>query len=108
MQDSDAIEAELGPVGVGSASPAQAGCAAARVRKMGPARAVVGDQTHEGARRHAHDFPSIAEKGLAAAICYGDIAPSAPRALHMPSHIFTRGLLVHLWIPKFAPEDVAK
>src|SRR5437763_16849009 len=27
-------------------------------------------------------------------MCYADIAPSAPHALHMPSHIFTR---VGLW-----------
>jgi hypothetical protein len=43
---------------------------------------------------HAYDYPSIADKGLAAAMCYADIAPSAPHALHMPSHIFTR---VGLW-----------
>src|SRR5262249_10021473 len=36
----------------------------------------------------------VADKGLAAAMCYADIAPSAPHALHMPSHIFTR---VGLW-----------
>lgn len=30
------------------------------------------------------------EKGLNAAKRYADIAPSAPHALHMPSHIFTR------------------
>jgi tetratricopeptide (TPR) repeat protein len=39
---------------------------------------------------HAYDYPPIADKGLAAALCYADIAPSAPHALHMPSHIFTR------------------
>ena len=39
---------------------------------------------------HAYDFPVIAEKGLAAARLYAKIAPSAPHALHMPSHIFTR------------------
>src|SRR6266566_454902 len=43
---------------------------------------------------HAYDYPPIADKGLAAAMCYADIAPSAPHALHMPSHIFTR---VGLW-----------
>src|SRR5258708_5091511 len=43
---------------------------------------------------HAYDYPSVADKGLAAAMCYADIAPSAPHALHMPSHIFTR---VGLW-----------
>jgi tetratricopeptide (TPR) repeat protein len=39
---------------------------------------------------HAFDSPQLAEHGLAAARRYADIAPSAPHALHMPSHIFTR------------------
>ncbi|HEY7317917.1 MAG TPA: hypothetical protein VIE89_10110, partial [Candidatus Binatia bacterium] len=39
---------------------------------------------------HAYDYPPIAEKGLNAARRYAEIAPSAPHALHMPSHIFTR------------------
>ncbi len=39
---------------------------------------------------HAFDSPQLAEHGLSAARRYADIAPSAPHALHMPSHIFTR------------------
>ena len=39
---------------------------------------------------HAFDAPAIAENGVDAARRYADIAPSAPHALHMPSHIFTR------------------
>ncbi len=39
---------------------------------------------------HSYDYPPIAEKGLTAAKRYSEIAPSAPHALHMPSHIFTR------------------
>jgi tetratricopeptide (TPR) repeat protein len=39
---------------------------------------------------HSYDYPPIAERGLAAARRYAGIAPSAPHALHMPSHIFTR------------------
>jgi tetratricopeptide (TPR) repeat protein len=39
---------------------------------------------------HSYDFPPIAGKGLNAARRYADIAPSAPHAQHMPSHIFTR------------------
>jgi predicted Zn-dependent protease len=39
---------------------------------------------------HSYDYPPIAEKGLDAARRYAEIAPSAPHALHMPSHIFTR------------------
>ena len=39
---------------------------------------------------HSYDAPPLAEKGLAAARRYAGIAPAAPHALHMPSHIFTR------------------
>ncbi len=39
---------------------------------------------------HGYDFPPVAEKGLAAAKAYADIAPWVPHALHMPAHIFTR------------------
>jgi hypothetical protein len=39
---------------------------------------------------HAYDNQELASKGLAAARAYASIAPSAPHALHMPSHIFTR------------------
>ncbi len=52
---------------------------------------------HPGAAHyliHAYDYPALADKGLPAAKGYADIAPSAPHALHMPSHIFTR---VGLW-----------
>jgi tetratricopeptide (TPR) repeat protein len=39
---------------------------------------------------HATDNPSMATLGLDAARRYASIAPAAPHALHMPSHIFTR------------------
>ena len=39
---------------------------------------------------HAFDAPPIAGEGLVAAQRYAEIAPAAPHALHMPSHIFTR------------------
>jgi Tfp pilus assembly protein PilF len=39
---------------------------------------------------HLYDYPAIAHKGLDAARRYAGIAPAAPHALHMPSHIFTR------------------
>lgn len=39
---------------------------------------------------HLYDYPPIAAKGLDAAKRYAQIAPDAPHALHMPSHIFTR------------------
>jgi tetratricopeptide (TPR) repeat protein len=39
---------------------------------------------------HSYDAPPIAAQGVPAARRYADIAPDAPHALHMPSHIFTR------------------
>ena len=39
---------------------------------------------------HAYDHPPLAPKALEAARKYATIAPSAPHALHMPSHTFTR------------------
>jgi tetratricopeptide (TPR) repeat protein len=39
---------------------------------------------------HACDTPSLAQDGLAAAKHYGEIASSAPHAVHMPGHIFAR------------------
>ncbi|HEY6413344.1 MAG TPA: hypothetical protein VIX42_06640 [Edaphobacter sp.] len=39
---------------------------------------------------HAYDNAELAPKGLPAARAYALIAPSAPHALHMPSHIFTQ------------------
>jgi hypothetical protein len=43
---------------------------------------------------HACDHPPLAARALDAARRYAKIAPSAPHALHMPSHTFTR---VGLW-----------
>jgi tetratricopeptide (TPR) repeat protein len=43
---------------------------------------------------HAYDKPQLAQLGLPAARRYAQIAPAAPHALHMPSHIFAR---VGLW-----------
>ena len=39
---------------------------------------------------HSYDFPPLAERALPAAKRYREVAPSAPHALHMPSHTFTR------------------
>ena len=39
---------------------------------------------------HATDGPQMAREGLAAARRYAAIAPAAPHALHMPSHIYAR------------------
>ncbi|MGC2552299.1 MAG: hypothetical protein WA437_18700 [Candidatus Sulfotelmatobacter sp.] len=43
---------------------------------------------------HACDKPQLAQLGLPAARRYAQVAPAAPHALHMPSHIFAR---VGLW-----------
>ncbi len=43
---------------------------------------------------HAYDKPQLAELGIPAARRYAQIAPAAPHAVHMPSHIFAR---VGLW-----------
>jgi tetratricopeptide (TPR) repeat protein len=39
---------------------------------------------------HCYDNPVLAEKGLAAARMYAEIAPASAHAQHMPSHLFTR------------------
>src|SRR5262245_6120400 len=39
---------------------------------------------------HSYDVPALAGRALDAARRYANIAPSAPHALHMPSHTFTR------------------
>lgn len=39
---------------------------------------------------HTYDTSDMAKQGLPAARRYAQIAPSAPHALHMPSHIFAR------------------
>jgi len=43
---------------------------------------------------HAYDYPSLADKGIAAARRYAEIAPAVPHARHMPSHIYS---MVGLW-----------
>jgi tetratricopeptide (TPR) repeat protein len=43
---------------------------------------------------HAYDFPPLADKGIDAARRYASIAPAAPHARHMPSHIYS---MVGLW-----------
>ena len=43
---------------------------------------------------HSYDFPTIALRGVPAANKYAKIAPSAPHAQHMPSHIYS---MVGMW-----------
>lgn len=63
---------------------------------------------HPGAAHyliHAYDSAELAPRGLAAARAYSKIAPSAPHALHMPSHIFTR---LGLWDDSIASNLAAR
>jgi len=51
------------------------------------------EPTHPGLAHyiiHAYDVPALAARAFVAAQRYTVIAPDAPHALHMPSHIFTR------------------
>src|SRR5262245_11795191 len=43
---------------------------------------------------HAYDYPPLADKGIESARRYAGIAPAAPHARHMPSHIYS---MVGLW-----------
>lgn len=54
---------------------------------------------------HAYDSAELAPRGLVAARAYSKIAPSAPHALHMPSHIFTR---LGLWDDSIASNLAAR
>ena len=54
---------------------------------------------------HAYDNVELASRGLPAAREYSKIASSAPHALHMPSHIFTR---LGLWEDSIASNVAAR
>jgi tetratricopeptide (TPR) repeat protein len=43
---------------------------------------------------HAYDYPPLAQKGIKIAQLYARIAPAAPHARHMPSHIYS---VVGMW-----------
>ena len=45
---------------------------------------------------HSYDFAPIAQRGIPAANKYKKIAPAAPHAQHMPSHIYS---MVGMWEP---------
>jgi tetratricopeptide (TPR) repeat protein len=62
--------------------------AAAVLEKLYP-----GQPNHPGITHyiiHTYDTPALADRAVEAARRYAGIAPSAPHALHMPSHTFTR------------------
>jgi tetratricopeptide (TPR) repeat protein len=54
---------------------------------------------------HDYDSTELASRGLGPARAYSKIAPSAPHALHMPSHIFTR---LGLWKDSVASNIAAR
>jgi len=53
---------------------------------------------------HAYDYPPLAEKGIGIAREYARIAPAAPHARHMPSHIYS---MVGLWEESIASNRAA-
>jgi predicted negative regulator of RcsB-dependent stress response len=54
---------------------------------------------------HACDNAEMASRGVKAARVYAQIAPSAPHALHMPSHIYTR---LGMWQDSIASNTAAR
>ena len=54
---------------------------------------------------HAYDNAEMATQGVEAARIYAQIAPSAPHALHMPSHIYTR---LGMWPESIASNTAAR
>jgi len=53
---------------------------------------------------HSYDFPPLADRGLSAARKFGDVASSAPHALHMPSHIYS---MLGMWQESIASNRAA-
>jgi hypothetical protein len=45
---------------------------------------------------HSYDFAPVAQRGIPAANKYAKVAPAAPHAQHMPSHIYS---MVGMWQP---------
>lgn len=83
----------------GSARQERAGAIASEVYRRRP--------THPGAAHyviHSYDEPALAPRGIAAARHYAEIAPEAPHALHMPSHIF---LQLGMWPEVIASNETA-
>jgi hypothetical protein len=51
---------------------------------------------------HAYDYSPIAAQGLAAADAYAAIAPAAPHAVHMPSHVYS---MLGMWDRSIASNE---
>lgn len=92
---------------MGSARPEDAGALQTRLRAGEIASEVFKkNPNHPGAAHyviHAYDDPKHAHLALDAAQRYAEIAPAAPHALHMPSHIF---LQLGMW-PETAASNKA-
>jgi tetratricopeptide (TPR) repeat protein len=90
-------------------APPQDGTHANQKRAAAMLEPVFRDQPdHPGAAHyliHAYDSAELAPQGLVAARSYSKIAPSAPHALHMPSHIFTR---LGLWDDSIVSNRLAR
>src|SRR6201999_557130 len=48
---------------------------------------------------HTYDYPPLAQRGLAAANRYAEVAPAAQHAQHMPSHTYS---MLGLWTQSVA------
>jgi tetratricopeptide (TPR) repeat protein len=53
---------------------------------------------------HAYDYPALADRGINVAGRYARIAPAAPHARHMPSHIYS---MVGMWEDSIASNRAA-
>ncbi|WP_241239122.1 hypothetical protein [Burkholderia stagnalis] len=53
---------------------------------------------------HSYDYPPLARRGLPFANQYAQIAPAAPHALHMPSHIYS---MLGMWEPSIKANEAA-
>jgi tetratricopeptide (TPR) repeat protein len=70
-------------------------------------RLVKKNPEHPGAAHyliHAYDYPPLADKGIRIAGQYAKIAPAAPHARHMPSHIYS---MVGMWEESIASNRLA-
>ncbi|TCW85909.1 hypothetical protein C5O80_10535 [Burkholderia sp. SRS-46] len=53
---------------------------------------------------HSYDYPPLAQRGLPFANKYAQIAPAAPHAIHMPSHIYS---MLGMWAASVKSNEAA-
>ncbi|MGH8634065.1 MAG: hypothetical protein ACRET7_08025 [Burkholderiales bacterium] len=53
---------------------------------------------------HSYDFPALATRGVPAANQYASVAPTAPHALHMPSHVYS---MLGMWEESIKSNQIA-